>query len=59
VERHLTEDTYLFSVDEAGQHPVGRETMGKRFGKLAAQLGHSYTLHGLRHFTPTRQASSE
>jgi integrase len=44
----------LFSVDEAGRHPVRRDTMGKRFGKLAARLGHSYTLHGLRHFTATQ-----
>jgi hypothetical protein len=48
----LAEDAYLFSVDEAGRHPVRRDTMGKRFGKLAARLGHSYTLHGLRHGDP-------
>ena len=49
----LVEDAYLFSVDEAGRHPVRRDTMGKRFGKFADRLGHSYTLHGLRHFTAT------
>ena len=42
----------LFSVNEAGRSPVRRDTMGKRFGKLAARLGHSYTLHGLRHGDP-------
>jgi hypothetical protein len=26
----LAEDAYLFSVDEAGRHPVRRDTMGKR-----------------------------
>ena len=52
MERHtLGEDAYRFSVDEAGRHPVRRDTMGKRFGKLTSRLGHSYTLHGLRHFT--------
>jgi integrase len=50
----LAEDAYLFSVDEAGRHPVRRDTMGKRFGKLTARLGHDYTLHGLRHFTATQ-----
>ena len=40
----LADDAYLFSVDEAGRHPVRRDTMGKRFGMLAARLGHGYTL---------------
>jgi len=53
----LAEDAYLFSVDVAGRHPVRRDTMGKRFGKLAARLGHGYTLHGLRHFTATQLAA--
>jgi hypothetical protein len=44
----------MFSVDVAGRHPVRRDTMGKRFGELAARLGHDYTLHGLRHFTATQ-----
>jgi integrase len=54
VERHPGQDAYLFSVDEAGRHLVRRDTMGKQFGKLAARLGHRYTLHGLRHFTATQ-----
>jgi integrase len=28
--------------------------MGKRFGKLAAELGHGYTLYGFRHFMATQ-----
>ncbi len=50
----LAEDAYLFAKDEAGHHPVRRDTMGKRFGKLAAELGHGYTLYGLRHFMATQ-----
>jgi integrase len=50
----LAEDAYLFAKDEAGRHPVRRDTMGKRFGKLAAELGHGYTVYGLRHFMATQ-----
>ncbi len=50
----LAEDAYLFVKDEAGRHPVRRDTMGKRFGRLAAELGHGYTLYGLRHFMATQ-----
>jgi integrase len=28
--------------------------MTRRFSRLAASLGHNYTLHGLRHFTATQ-----
>jgi len=50
----LAQDAYLFSIDAAGRHPVRRDTMGKRFGELAARLGHEYTLYGLRHFMATQ-----
>jgi integrase len=50
----LAEDAYLFAKDEAGRHPVRRDTMGKRFGKLAAELSHGYTVYGLRHFMATQ-----
>jgi integrase len=50
----LAEDAYLFSIDEAGRHPVRADTVGKRFRALAAHLGHSYTLYGLRHFMATQ-----
>jgi len=46
----LTPTAYLFATDESGRHPVRRDSMGKRFGQLAAELGHGYTLYGLRHF---------
>ena len=50
----LAEDAYLFAKDEAGRHPMRRDTIGKRFGKLAAELGHGYTLYGLRHYMATQ-----
>jgi integrase len=50
----LAEDAYLFAIDEAGRHPMRRDAMGKRFGQLAARLGHSYTIYGLRHFMATQ-----
>jgi integrase len=50
----LAEDAYLFAKDEAGRHPMRRDTIGKRFGKLAATLGHGYTLYGLRHYMATQ-----
>ncbi len=50
----LVEDAYLFAKDEAGRHPMRRDTIGKRFGKLAAELGHGYTLYGLRRFMATQ-----
>jgi hypothetical protein len=37
--------------------PAQVSGLGKRFGKLAARLGHDYTLHGLRHFTATQLAA--
>ena len=42
----VPQDAFLFSVDEAGRHPVRRDTMGKRFGKLAG-LGSYDVVHGL------------
>jgi integrase len=50
----LAEDAYLFSIDEAGRHPVRADTVGKRFRALATRLGHGYTLYGLRHFMATQ-----
>ncbi len=50
----LADDAYLFAIDEAGRHPVRRDAMSKRFGKLADRLGHGYTLYGLRHFMATQ-----
>jgi integrase len=48
------EDGYVFSVDEAGRRPIRRDTMTRRYGGLAARLGHHSTLYGLRHFMATQ-----
>jgi integrase len=37
-----------------GARPIRPEAMTRRFSRLAASLGHDYTLHGLRHFTATQ-----
>jgi len=50
----LTSDAYVLSADEAGRRPLRVDSMGKRFGKLAAELGHGYTLYGFRHFMATQ-----
>jgi integrase len=50
----LGEDAYVFSRDEAGRQPVRRDRMTRRFSALAAELGHGYTLYGLRHFVATQ-----
>jgi hypothetical protein len=46
----LAQTSYVFSADEAGRRPIRRDTMTRRYGKLAARLGQSSTLYGLRHF---------
>lgn len=50
----LVEDAYVFSADEAGRRPIRRDTMTRRYGKLAARLGQRSTLYGLRHFMATQ-----
>jgi integrase len=50
----LVEASYVFSADEAGRRPMRRDTMTRRYGKLAARLGHRTTLYGLRHFMATQ-----
>ncbi|HZC98721.1 MAG TPA: tyrosine-type recombinase/integrase [Actinomycetes bacterium] len=47
-------DGYVFSADKAGRRPLRVDSMGKRFGRLAAELGHGYTLYGFRHFMATQ-----
>jgi integrase len=34
----LTDDAYVFPADEAGQRPIRRDTMTRRYGELAARL---------------------
>jgi integrase len=50
----LASDAYVFSVDEAGRRPLRVDSMTRRFGELARQLGHGYTLYGFRHFMATQ-----
>jgi integrase len=50
----LAPDAYVFSTDEAGRRPLRVDTMTRRFGELAKQLGHGYTLYGFRHFVATQ-----
>jgi integrase len=50
----LADDSYLFTRVHDGARPIRPEAMTRRFGRLAASLGHSYTLHGLRPFTATQ-----
>jgi integrase len=50
----LAPDAYVFSADEAGRRPLRVDTMTRRFGELAKELGHGYTLYGFRHFVATQ-----
>ncbi len=50
----LAPDAYVFSADEAGRRPLRVDTMTRRFGELARDLGHGYTLYGFRHFVATQ-----
>jgi integrase len=50
----LAQDAYVFSADEAGRRPLRVDTMTRRFGELAQELGHGYTLYGFRHFVATQ-----
>jgi integrase len=50
----LVPDGYVFSADEVGRWPLRVDTMTRRFGELAKELGHGYTLYGFRHFVATQ-----
>jgi integrase len=50
----LSPDVYVFGADEAGRRPLRVDTMTRRFGDLAKELGHGYTLYGFRHFMATQ-----
>jgi integrase len=50
----LAPDAYVFGGDEAGRRPLRVDTMTRRFGELADDLGHGYTLYGFRHFVATQ-----
>jgi len=50
----LAEDSYLFTRVPDGSRTIRPDAMTRRFSRLAARLGHEYTLHGLRHFMATQ-----
>jgi integrase len=50
----LPRDAFVFSTDGTGRRPTRRDTMTRRYGALAARLGHRSTLYGLRHFMATQ-----
>jgi integrase len=50
----LPVEAFVFSIDEVGHQPIRRDTMTRRYGKLAARLGVRSTLYGLRHFMATQ-----
>jgi len=54
AETTLKPDAYVFATTLDGSRPLRPDTMTRRFAKLAANLGHDYTLHGLRHFVATQ-----
>jgi integrase len=50
----LSEAAYLFAKEPDGSRPIRPDAMTRRFKELAEELGHGYTLHGLRHFMATQ-----
>jgi integrase len=50
----LAANAYVFGADEAARRPLRVDTMTRRFGELAKDLGHGYTLYGFRHFMATQ-----
>ena len=50
----LAPDAYVFNADESCRRPLRVDTMTRRFGNLARDLGHDYTLYGFRHFVATQ-----
>ncbi len=50
----LAPEAYVFARTPDGRTPLRPDTVSKRFTALVRQLGHSYTLYGLRHFMATQ-----
>ena len=44
----------MFARTPDGRTPLRPDTVSKRFTTLVRQLGHGYTLYGLRHFMATQ-----
>jgi integrase len=50
----LDPQAYVFARTPDGRTPFRPDTASKRFTALVRQLGHGYTLYGLRHFMATQ-----
>jgi integrase len=50
----LASEAYVFARTPDGRTPVRPDAVSKRFTALVRQLGHGYTLYGLRHFMATQ-----
>jgi integrase len=50
----LARDAYVFARTPDGRTPLRPDAVSKRFTALVRQLGHGYTLYGLRHFMATQ-----
>lgn len=49
-DKELPPEAYVFAREPDGSKPMRPDAMSRRFAELRAQLGHTYTLYGLRHF---------
>ena len=50
----LAPEAYVFARTPHGRTPLRPDTVSKRFTAPVRQLGHGYTLYGLRHFMATQ-----
>jgi integrase len=50
----LASEAYVFARTPDSRTPVRPDAVSKRFTALVRQLGHGYTLYGLRHFMATQ-----
>jgi integrase len=50
----LAAQAYVFARTPDGRTPVRPDRVSKRFTTVVRQLGHDYTLYGLRHFMATQ-----
>ena len=50
----LSPEAFVFSREPDSRRPIRPDAMTKQFTKQAKELGHGYTLYGLRHFMATQ-----
>jgi len=50
----LAPEAFVFSPEPDCRRPIRPDAMTKQFTKQARELGHGYTLYGLRHFMATQ-----